>query len=141
MSLATVQGAAWRRQLPLSLLAWCVVCAVGALMLPLAAASRSLLLAPLLEEIVFRRGVQDAFVARLRPARSAWAPWLTAALFAIAHMALVPDAADLPRAAATFVPALLVGLAYRRGGSLVPCVTLHAACNLAWLAGLASLSA
>jgi membrane protease YdiL (CAAX protease family) len=141
MSLATVQGAAWRRQLPLSLLAWCVVCAAGALLLPLGAASRSLLLAPLLEEIVFRRGLQDALVAHRRPALSAWAPWLTAALFAIAHIALVPDAADLPRAAATFVPALLIGLTYRRGGALAPCIALHAAFNLAWLAGIGSLSA
>ncbi len=108
-------------------------------MLPLAAVSRSLLLAPLLEEAVFRLGVQDALVARLRPDRHAWAPWLTAALFAIAHVALAPDSNDVLRAAATFVPALLIGVLYRRTGTLAPCIALHAAFNLVWLTGVGSL--
>ena len=139
MSPSALQGIAWRRQLPLALLAWWAVCACGSLLLPLAAASRSLLLAPLLEEAVFRLGVQDVLVARLRPGHRAWAPWLTAALFAIAHAALAPDSSDALRAAATFVPALLIGVLYRRTGTLAPCIALHAAFNLVWLSGVGSL--
>ena len=83
--------------------------------------------APLLEEVVFRAGLQEALERRLR------APWLanglTAAGFGIVHAVWRADAAGLLVA----LPALFVGAVYARHHRLAPCVLLHAAMNAAWL--------
>lgn len=87
-----------------------------------------LVLAPLLEEAVFRAGLQEAMLRR-------WStrPWLangvTAAAFGLAHASVRDDAAAL----AVALPALLIGQVYQRTGRLRLCVALHAALNVAWL--------
>ena len=89
-------------------------------------------LAPLLEEIVFRAGVQDALAARssarLGPLTRANA--LTAAAFALFHLARHP----VGWAAATCVPALVFGYFYERHGrTLAAPIGLHAGYNAVWL--------
>jgi len=89
----------------------------------------ALVLAPSLEEVVFRLGLQQELQRR------ELAPWavvlITALAFALAHLAVQ----GTPAAAATLVPALLIGAVYRwsqhRHASLWPCIALHALFNLA----------
>ncbi len=86
-----------------------------------------LLLAPLLEEVIFRAGLQEAL---LRHGARRWVSnVLTAACFGLAHAAWRGDAAGLLVA----LPALLVGAWYARDRRLMPCVGLHAAMNAVWL--------
>ena len=85
--------------------------------------------APLLEETVFRAGAQ-AWLRRTTR-RPLVAVALTAALFGMAHVA----ARGEPAAALVFVPALAIGFVYERTGRLRDCVALHAAMNALWLAG------
>lgn len=91
-----------------------------------------LVLAPLVEEVVFRLGVQEGLWRR---GLGAWqANALTALAFAAAHVAVRGD----PGAIAVALPALVLGAVYGRTRRLAPCVALHAAMNAAWLAwGLA----
>lgn len=83
----------------------------------------TLAFAPLVEEVVFRLGVQ-AGLLRLGVGGAA-AVVATATLFALAH--------GLNRswalAAAVFVPALLIGAVYYRQRRLAGCVGLHAGFN------------
>jgi len=85
-----------------------------------------LVAAPLLEEIVFRGGLQELLLARI-PAPAANAA--TTAAFALAH--------GLARSwwlAAAVVPvAAALGWLYERERRLAPCVAAHAAMNLAWI--------
>ena len=141
MSSGTLRAAARRAPPSLASYTWLCICAAGWMLAPHGAVIRSLVAAPLIEEIVFRWGVQDALSARLRPGLSAQAPLLTALLFAAAHLALAAGTADALRAAATVVPAWWIGAAYRRDGSLAACVAWHAAFNLAWIAALQPLLA
>ena len=87
-----------------------------------------LVLAPLAEELVFRAGLQEGLLRRLRP------PWvanaLTALVFALAHALVRGEAA----AFAVVLPALLIGIVYQRWRRVWPCVLLHAAMNAIWLA-------
>jgi membrane protease YdiL (CAAX protease family) len=94
-----------------------------------------LVLAPLVEEVVFRLGVQDSL---LRRGLVAWqANALTALAFAAAHVTVRGD----PGAIAVALPALLLGIVYGRSRRVGPCVALHAAMNAAWLVwGLAGTS-
>lgn len=87
-----------------------------------------LLLAPLLEETVFRAGLQEALLLRWQT-RPRLTNAATAAVFAIAHMALRGDVS----AVSVALPALLIGEVYQRTGSLRLCVALHATMNAAWL--------
>jgi membrane protease YdiL (CAAX protease family) len=92
-----------------------------------------LALAPLAEEVVFRAGLQETLLRRLR------APWganaATALAFALAHALQRGEAAALLVA----LPALLIGMTYTRTRRLAPCVVLHAAMNAVWLVwGLAA---
>lgn len=87
-----------------------------------------LLAAPLLEEAVFRAGVQEALLRRGRGLLLANAA--TALLFGAAHVAARGDAA----AFAVVLPALAIGWLYERTRQLRWCVLLHAAMNAAWLA-------
>jgi membrane protease YdiL (CAAX protease family) len=85
-----------------------------------------LLMAPLIEEIVFRAGLQETL---LRRGQSAWAANLvTAACFTAAHVLLRGDAL----AWAVCVPALLLGCVYAQTRQLRWCVVLHAAMNGLW---------
>lgn len=87
-----------------------------------------LLLAPVLEEVIFRAGVQEAL---LRSGRSAWfAIVTTAMLFGAVHVTLRADAAAFVVA----MPALAIGVVYARTRRVLPCVLLHAAMNAAWVA-------
>ena len=88
-----------------------------------------LVLAPLLEETVFRAGLQEALLRRWH-ALPCLANAVTAAAFGFAHGVVRGDAA----AFAVALPALLIGAVYQRNGRLRHCVALHAAMNAAWLA-------
>lgn len=105
----------------LALLAWALPAPTATL----------LLVAPLLEEIVFRAGLQDA-LARAWAARADGAELanvVTAAAFALAHMAWQ----DAPLSALTLGPALVIGSVYQVHERLAPCVVLHALFNALWL--------
>ena len=80
---------------------------------------------PLLEEALFRGGVQPALLRTRWGAREAWglttANVATSVLFAAAHLA-----SQAPEwAAAAFVPSLVFGHFRERYGSIVPGAALH----------------
>jgi membrane protease YdiL (CAAX protease family) len=90
------------------------------------------LVAPVLEEIVFRAGLQEELLrnARLRAAAGAFsANVFTAMAFAAVHLALQPGFL----AGLTVLPALLIGALYQRQRRLAPCIALHAFFNAVWL--------
>ena len=87
-----------------------------------------LLLAPLAEEVVFRAGLQESLLRRLRSPPAANA--LTALAFATAHALARGDASGV----AVAIPALLLGAVYGRWRTAWPCVALHASMNAVWLA-------
>ena len=87
-----------------------------------------LVLAPLLEELVFRAGLHESLLRRLRSPLVANA--LTALVFALAHVLVRGEGA----AFAVVLPALLIGIVYQRWRRVWPCVLLHAAMNAIWLA-------
>lgn len=103
--------------------------------LPWQVVLRQVLVAPWLEETVFRLGLQDA----LR--RSRWwavrrhANGLTALTFGIAHFVMAPPSLPAALALATAIPAWWIGRDYQRHRSLLRCVTWHACFNAAWLVG------
>ena len=92
-----------------------------------------LLLAPLMEELVFRGGLHTALQ------RGPWPAWLrgagrrnlaVASAFGLAHAltrSVVLGVATLPMA-------LLVGWVFERTGRVRHCVMIHAACNATWFA-------
>ena len=86
-----------------------------------------LVLAPLIEEAVFRAGLQEALLRRWNA--PLWANVFTALAFGLAHAAARGDAAGF----AVAVPALLIGAVYGRWRQLRLCVALHAAMNALWL--------
>lgn len=86
-----------------------------------------LVIAPVLEEVVFRAGLQEWLLRRhIRPLASAVG---SAMAFALMH--------GLTRswllAAWVFVPGLVLGAVYARKRRLGPVVVLHSAMNLVWL--------
>ena len=90
------------------------------------------LVAPVLEETVFRAGLQEELLrnARLRAAAGAFSANVFAALaFAAAHLALQPGLL----AGLTVLPALFIGAVYQRQRRLAPCIALHAFFNAVWL--------
>lgn len=92
------------------------------------AAITLLVIAPCLEETVFRAGLHEALLRR--PVTSAALANLTVALvFGIAHAALQQTAWAL----AVALPAAAIGLLYQRTRSLPACIAAHAAMNAAWL--------
>lgn len=89
-----------------------------------------LVIAPVLEEIVWRAGLQEALLTRNRwPAASINLG--VAASFALAHALRAPDSVW---AWLTLLPAWIIGRAYQRWRRLGPCIALHAAMNALWLA-------
>lgn len=89
-----------------------------------------LLLAPVLEEIVFRAGLQEALLRQ--PRLAAHASLLSSLLFALAHGLARSPALGC----AVLGPSLLLGSLYRRRRQLGPCVLAHALMNLVWWAAL-----
>lgn len=92
--------------------------------------AKSLIVAPLIEELFFRGFVQS----RLRAQGGLWgrpsiAIGVTAACFAVAHLATSP----MPHAALVFVPAYVIGWAYERTRSVGVCIALHSAGNAIWI--------
>jgi membrane protease YdiL (CAAX protease family) len=87
-----------------------------------------LVLAPVLEEAVFRAGLQDALLRRWNAPLAANV--VTALAFGLVHAAVRGDAAGFAVAA----PALLIGAVYARWRQLRLCVALHAVMNALWLA-------
>lgn len=100
-----------------------------------------LLLAPLLEETVFRRGVHAWALRRGGKSVPRWWAWpsrvnvLVALLFAAAHLLRLPPLLAL----AVVLPALVVGQVYEMTGRLWPCVLSHAVFNLCWLGVMSDL--
>ena len=103
----------------------------------------SLLVAAVLEEIVFRVGVQDALLhwmsrfpfQRTRVLGISAANLLTAILFGLLHGLLRSWALGV----AVIIPALLLGWIYERWRRVWPCIAAHTAMNLIWfLAGLSA---
>jgi membrane protease YdiL (CAAX protease family) len=86
-----------------------------------------LLIAPVLEEIVFRAGLQEALQRSLRSRAVAAgaATALTACAFAAAHWVVHPGLL----AGLTFAPALLIGRLYQTHRCLAPCIAAHSLCN------------
>jgi membrane protease YdiL (CAAX protease family) len=87
-----------------------------------------LVLAPLIEEVVFRAGLQEALLYRWHRVPGL-ANAATATVFGLAHALVRTDAA----AVVVALPALLIGAVYQRTGRLRHCVVLHAAMNAIWL--------
>ncbi|CAM3998929.1 JDVT-CTERM system glutamic-type intramembrane protease [Roseateles saccharophilus] len=87
-------------------------------------------LAPLLEEIVFRAGVQAELTPLMRSGHAA--NLVTSTLFGLAHGLVAGPAHGM----AVLLPSLLLGECWRRRPRLGPCVALHGAMNAAWLLGL-----
>lgn len=90
------------------------------------AAGLALGAAPVLEETVFRAGLQDALLRR--GVSEVLSVLLTAGAFALAHALWRPG----PWAWATALPALLLGGVYLRTRRLWPCIALHALFNALW---------
>lgn len=90
-----------------------------------------LVVAPWLEEIVFRIGLHASLLARGAdtPRHRLAANLLTAVAFAAAHMVWRADLS----AGLTLLPAVLVGCVYQRWRQLLPCVAMHALFNGLWL--------
>lgn len=104
--------------------------ALGAL-LP-APAWTLLVFAPVVEEIVFRLGLQEALLRHLQRHGSAGnfaANAMTAVAFAAAHAAFSPGSL----ACLTALPALATGRLYQQQRRVVPCIGLHALFNALWL--------
>jgi membrane protease YdiL (CAAX protease family) len=94
-----------------------------------------LLLSPVLEELIFRGGVQTlldrtVFGARLVVRGVTVGNVLTSALFAAAHLWVAPPAL----AAAIFLPSLVFGRLRQLYPSLLPAVIVHGVYNACYLA-------
>jgi membrane protease YdiL (CAAX protease family) len=91
-----------------------------------------LAVAPVLEETVFRAGLQEELLRNVR-FRAGMGPFsanvLTALAFATAHVALHPSLIS----GLTTLPALVIGAIYQRQRSLAPCIGAHALFNAIWL--------
>jgi len=93
-----------------------------------------LLFAPLVEEILFRQGLQELLLSRRWPG---WQANLAVAVtFALAHWALRGSVEAL----ALVFPAILLGMLYARWRRLAPCVLAHALMNGVWLLAVPTLT-
>jgi membrane protease YdiL (CAAX protease family) len=87
-----------------------------------------LVLAPVIEELLFRAGLQETLLRRgLRPL---WANLATSLAFGLLHGLT----RSWPLAAAVLLPSLVLGRVYQGNRRLEPVVALHAAMNLFWVA-------
>lgn len=83
--------------------------------------------APVVEEVIFRLGLQQELMTHLRSAAAANAS--TALAFAAAHGLSQGTLQSL----LTLLPALAIGRVYQHSRRLTPCIALHAAFNAIWL--------
>jgi membrane protease YdiL (CAAX protease family) len=92
------------------------------------AAAVPLLVAPIMEECLFRAGLQEWLLRRrLSPG---YANVTTALAFTLAHgLARGVE----PLTVAVLIPALALGWVYGRFGSLRLCIALHMSMNMAWM--------
>jgi membrane protease YdiL (CAAX protease family) len=90
-----------------------------------------LVIAPVLEEAVFRAGLQDLLM------RSRYRPIVCVGIGALAFTAAHALARPEPMTAAVLLPGLLLGLVYQHTRSLRACIALHAAMNACWLGFIA----
>ena len=90
----------------------------------------SVVIAPLLEETVYRGLLQTSLLSWLGAARRWAAVGLAAAAFSVVH---APGASGVGLAG-LFVLGLVLGVLYERTGSLLPCVVAHAGYNAATIA-------
>jgi len=91
-----------------------------------------LLAAPVLEEVVYRAGLQEALLRRYGDRGNAAALLIngfTALAFAAAHFLRQGPLL----AALTVLPALLIGALYQHQRRVLPCVGLHSLFNGLWL--------
>ena len=88
-----------------------------------------LVLAPLLEEAVFRAGLQEALLRRWH-GLPLLTNAVTAAAFSLAHVIARGDVESF----AVVLPALLIGAVYQRTRNVTACAAVHAAMNSLWLA-------
>lgn len=88
-----------------------------------------LLLAPVLEEIVFRGGLQEGLLRVFPSARCGTANLLTSLAFALVHVLCW----QTWRALAVFFPSLVIGALYTRCRRLGPVIGLHLFYNALWL--------
>lgn len=86
-----------------------------------------LVIAPALEEVVFRAGLQEWLLQQHIQ------PLITTVLGAVAFALMHGLTRSWLLAAWVFVPALVLGALYARKRSLGPVVVLHSAMNLVWL--------
>lgn len=92
-----------------------------------------LLAAPIWEELLFRRGLQQ----RLQQlswgsrylVRLTLATWLTGAVFVLAHLPF-----QGVHSLVVLLPALVLGRLFEQTGQVLPCIALHSWFNLCWLA-------
>ena len=87
-----------------------------------------LVIAPVLEEAVFRAGVHELLLRRARYPHQ-MSIVLTALLFGLAHVLVRGDVS----AFLVTIPALAIGTIYRRSRQVRTCVAAHAAMNALWL--------
>lgn len=91
----------------------------------------TLFLAAVLEEVLFRGGLQE-FIWRVWPTflmrGVSWANVMASGVFAVLHGLH----RSWPLALCAVVAGLLLGWVYERRRQLLPCVALHAGMNLAW---------
>jgi uncharacterized protein len=89
-----------------------------------------LLWGPVVEELVFRAGLQKILMRQKFPALTA--NGIVSIIFSLAHYALSGN----PSMLAVFAPSLLLGWVYQKTDSLVWIMGLHSFFNLAFLAGM-----
>ena len=92
-----------------------------------------LVLAPVIEEAIFRAGVHELLLRRFG-CSSGVAIVLTALAFGLAHVLVRGDAS----AFAVALPALAIGAIYDRRRQIRACAGAHAAMNALWLAWTAA---
>lgn len=113
----------------------CVLTLLAAGGLLLAFGSRPvvlLLVAPVLEEIVFRLGLQRRLLA------AGVAPAAANLLTALAFCALHAFTRSWALAVAALLPALAIGRIYQWRRGVLPCIAAHAGMNLLWLLATAA---
>ncbi len=124
----TPVGKTYIQSKPWATLAWSAVAAIGVVIpsmwlqeqMPALPDTAGALLAPVVEEVVFRGAILRALLSSMQ---SKWgAICISAALFALIHF----NPAQTPHA---FLMGLLMGWLYMRAGSIVPGVVFHWANN------------
>lgn len=91
---------------------------------------KALIVAPVLEEFLFR-GIVQAHLRTLRGFQGR--PWIVIAVTAFAFGAIHLVSSSPLHAALVVLPAIVIGWAYERTSSITLCIALHSAANAAWI--------